>query len=543
MRIYKFTGLVGCMLLISMTRAQATDYHVCDCGVGADIDCVAGNDGNVATDVNNPWLTHEKGRVAFATINGGDAILFCQGGAWDINSGNTRWINNNCTANNRCEIGAYLPSWASGDEARPILRRLDGANGMDFVDGGNANHEEGYRVSDIHLLGTPASATFGMFFYNDIDDVTVENVRIEGFQAGFHLAGSNACDPNDLLCDGKNENIDLLNSEIINNREQGWLGGSTNSAVINNVFFNNGNRASFDHNIYVSGNTVDMVVQNNHLKYSALDINGVCQGTSLVVHGVHHNLLIDGNYIEEDLGMAGFGCWGIAADGGSSAAEVFTNMTISNNTVKNVGNLAIGVGSCQNCVIENNVIMQSQFIETIGIASPDRVTAVEDSISTGIVVRNNTLFFGPNSTGTGVKINDEGNNHQIVSNVIDYAGNQSNFNCIHTNLAGSDFIDIDYNLCHYPSAAGAQWSQGFNDLAAWQNASGFDMNSNQSDPQFKNSATGDFSASNEFSPMVDAGHLTLSSIDDFNQVVRDSAPDKGAFEYVLNDVIFIDGFE
>jgi len=543
MGFMRLTVLLGVLLFISVPKVMSAKYHVCDCGNGADSDCLSGDDARSGLDINNAWKSHEKARSSFATINAGDAILFCQGGAWDIASGLNRWVNSNCTVTDRCEISTYIPNWASGDEGRPVLRRLDGVNGMEFVDGGNANHEEGYLLKGLHLIGTPASPTFGLFFFNDIDDVAIDDVRVEGFQAGVHLAGSNACEPSDLLCDGRNDNIDLTNSEIVNNREQGWLGGSDNSEVINNVFLNNGNRASFDHNIYVSGNTTDMVVQHNTLKYSALDANGVCQGTSLVVHGSHHNLLIDGNFIEEDIGMAGFGCWGIAADGGSSAIESFTNMTISNNRIKNVGNLAIGVGSCQRCVIENNVIQQFQAIQTLGVAAPDRVTSAEDALLTDVIVRNNTFYFGPNSDGTGIKINDEGANHQIVSNVIYYAGSQNNFNCLETNLPFGNFTDIDSNLCYFPAAVAAQWSNGFLDLADWQNASGFDLNSQSLDPAFANSSADDFSAIDSFSPMLDSGHLTLSSLHAINGVLRDNLPDKGAYEYTLNDVIFINGFE
>jgi len=502
---------------------------------------VVGNDNNTGLSISNPWQSHEKGIQTFGSMNTGDAVLFCQGGAWDINSGINRWVNGSCIESNRCEIGSYAPDWASGDEARPILRRLDGMNGMEFADGGNANHEEGYMVRGLHLIGTPGVPSFGMFLFNDIDDVAVDDVRIEGFFVGFHLAGSNQCDGSDPNCDGQNNNIDLSNSEIINNHEQGWLGGSNNSSVINNTFRNNGNRASFDHNIYVSGNTVDMVVSNNSLKYSALDNNGVCQGTSLVVHGSHDNLLIEDNLVEEDIGMAGFGCWGIAADGGSSSSEVFNGLTIRNNTVKNLGNLAIGVGSCVNCVIENNIIIQNQAMDTRGIMSPDRVTAANDATSSDIVIRNNTLYYGVNSTGTGITINDEGNN-QIVSNVIFYQGNQNNFNCLTTNLTTNAFLDIDYNLCYFPNAINAEWADGFFNLTAWQTGSGFDSHSLVIDPEFKDINNEGFSATDEFSPMVDSGHPTLSSTFGFN-VIRDINPDKGAYEYVLDDLIFLNGFE
>jgi len=533
--------LIG-VFIVNPTFVLSANHYVCDCAIGADNECIAGNDGNSGLDLNSPKQSYEQARMTFTNINTNDAVLFCQGGAWDINSGNSRWVNGNCDASNRCIIGSYLPNWASGDEARPILRRLDGANGMDFVDGGDANHEEGYLVSGLHLIGTDGSASFGMFFYNDIDDVDVDDVRIESFQVGFHLAGSNPCDVNDPLCDGKNDNIYLSNSEIVNNREQGWLGGSDNSSISNNQFLNNGNRASFDHNIYVSGFTSDMVVRNNTLKYSALDTNGDCQGTSLVVHGTHHNLLIEGNFIEEDLGMAGFGCWGIAVDGGSSSIEVFTDLTIRNNTIKNLGNLAIGVGSCQNCWIENNIIIQNQAMETRGIMTPDRVTAPEDAISTDVIVRNNTIYFGLNSTGTGITIRDEGINHQMVSNVIYYAGIQNNFNCLNTNLTFNTFTEIDNNLCYFTNAVNAEWADGFSDLSAWQNSSGFDGNSLSIDPEFNDINGFDFTAASAFSPMVDAGHPTLSSALGIN-APRDQIPDMGAYEHVFNDLIFAHGFE
>jgi hypothetical protein len=260
------------------------------------------------------------------------------------------------------------------------------------------------------------------------------------------------------------------------------------------------------------------------------------------VHGTHHNLLIEGNFIEEDIALAGFGCWGIAADGGSSSIEIFTGLTIRNNTIKNLGNLAIGVGSCQNCLIENNVIIQNQAMETRGIMSPDRVTAPEDAISTDVIVRNNTIYFGLNSTGTGITIRDEGINHQMVSNIIHYSGNQNNFNCLNTNLAFNAFTEVENNLCYFPNAANAEWADSFGDLIAWQISSGFDENSLTINPGFIDINGNDFAAASAFSPIVDTGHSALSSPFAIN-AARDQSPDIGAFEYVFDDLIFANGFE
>ena len=62
------------------------------------------------------------------------------------------------------------------------------------------------------------------------------------------------------------------------------------------------------------------------------------------------------------------------------------------------------------------------------------------------------------------------------------------------------------------------------------------------DPEFKNINVGDFSATDEFSPVVNSGHLSLSSPAAINGL-RDSSPDKGAYEFMFDDVIFQDGFE
>ncbi len=521
----------------------ATTYHVCDCGTGSDSQCVAGQDSNAGTSPNNPWQSHEHARTQFSALAAGDAILFCQGGAWDINSGNSRWLNSNCQQNTRCEIGGYVPSWGNGNLSRPKLTRLDGGNGIAFEDGGDANHEEGILLQGLHLVGTPGSNSFGVFMFNDVDHVTIHDMRIEGFGVGVHLAGSNPCDPNDLQCDGNSEFITLSQSEVINNHVQGWLGGSLGSRIVGNQFIGNGSSPVFDHNVYVAGSSADMVVQNNVLMDNALDGNGVCQGTSLVVHGIHDNLLIDGNQVEEGLNQAGPGCWGIAVDAAYDTAEGFTNITISNNTIKNMGNLSIGLSSCQNCVLENNLIWQQQATGNTGIAVPNRPLAAGDLSSSHITIRNNTAFWGSSSGGTAVAINDEGMQHQVVSNVFYYAGSDAGFNCLQTNLAVSDFMAVDHNLCHFPNAPSAEWSDGMGDLLAWQNATGFDLNSLAQDPQFANLNAGDLRAADEFSPMVDQGHPGLSSGHDITGSNRDQQPDMGAYELLRADVIFAHGFE
>ena len=207
-------------VLVSASSLSA-DYYACDCQPGADVDCLPGNDSDAGT-IGAPWQTYERARAAFASVNAGDAVRFCSGGLFSPAS-SSRWVNSACLAANRCTIGDYVPDWASGDETRPLVVTSGGAHGIAFEDGGDANHEEGVVVENLVLRGSGSG--FGVFLYNDIDDVELRNIHVEGFGVGVHLAGSNPCS-SDPLCDGLNERIVLRDSTVIENTSQGWLGAS-----------------------------------------------------------------------------------------------------------------------------------------------------------------------------------------------------------------------------------------------------------------------------------------------------------------------------
>ena len=120
----------GCMLLILFTLSVkgiagqgasrstasisgANSYYVCSCASDADSDCQAGDDNGTGT-LNDPWETYAQARQTFGTLAAGESILFCEGGAWELTDNDTRWVNGNCQADNRCLVGSYTPTWASG---------------------------------------------------------------------------------------------------------------------------------------------------------------------------------------------------------------------------------------------------------------------------------------------------------------------------------------------------------------------------------------------------------------------------------------------
>jgi parallel beta-helix repeat protein len=518
---------------VGLDPGAGTIHYVCDCGTGADASCQPGDDAGAGDSMAAPWQTMAKAITEFANLAPGDSIALCRGGSFtvDANTG-TRWVNGQCLAANPCIVRDYPPPWAAGQVGRPIVSALSGSNGFAFEDGGDADHEEGYTFMNLDIRGSGDGD--GFFLYNDIDDVLVCNVSIDNFAIGFHVEGSN---PPAVGSDGENERIVLRSSSITNNSAQGWLGACDGCAVEYCSFQNNGfAEAVFNHNIYFSGSStgpsVGMRAVGNDLYQSAF-VGGTCQGVSLVVHGEHDGLLIEGNTVHEDLGAADPGCWGIAMDTGYAEAEGFSHVTIRNNTVVNVGNVGIGLDACDSCVVENNVVIQEQAIDTLGIAVPDRDRGPEDLPMTDVTVRNNSLLFGTAAGGIGIALGGEGTGHLEVSNAIQYLGNGGGWSCFALDQPTASYAAVDHNLCFYPSASGGEWMQGAGALAAWQSSSGLDMGSLASDPAFA-SVTGpgyDLAPSSASSPLVNAGDSAQSSAADHDGKSRDAQPDIGAYEW------------
>lgn len=147
------------------------------------------------------------------------------------------------------------------------------------------------------------------FFYNDVDDVDVCGMHIEGFGIGFHLAGSNAPSAGS---DRRNARIVLSHSNVVKNSDQGLLGGCESCGVHNTRFDNNGFKGPvFHHNVCLSGGpqATGMFALDNELSHSAI-VGGTCTGVSLVEHGRLDGLRIEGNRVREDICAAGPGCLG-----------------------------------------------------------------------------------------------------------------------------------------------------------------------------------------------------------------------------------------
>jgi hypothetical protein len=179
-------------------------------------------------------------------------------------------------------------------------------------------------------------------------------------------------------------------------------------------------------------------------------------------------------------------------------------------------------------------VINEQPYYVTGVAAPDRERSAEDLELTGITVRNNSIWIDADG-GAGIQLGGSGTEHVIVSNAIHYEGASTSWSCLNADLPDGDYVSIDYNICSFPNAPGAEWGHSVgtapDPLLAWQEARGFGLNSQAEDPAFADPASADLSAAGDGSPMIDNGHPTLSSDLDQAGNYRDATPDIGAHEW------------
>ena len=162
-----------CLLYMLSFSAQAMDYHVCS----------NGNDSNGGLSHGTAWKTYTKAQSAFSSLNGGDSIRFCKGEEFAV-TGGTRWVNFNSTSDNRVTISSYTPP-GSTNLNNPTLNAPKGSV-FRMEDGGNANHDEGYVISNLILKG--GSSGWAIFIYNDSDFIDILEVEIYNFGIGMFSA-------------------------------------------------------------------------------------------------------------------------------------------------------------------------------------------------------------------------------------------------------------------------------------------------------------------------------------------------------------------
>jgi hypothetical protein len=540
------TSAVGALFvlpwLLFAGSARAVDYYACDCAAGAAGGCVAGNDAASGTSPATAWRSYDRAQDAWATLAAGDTLRFCRGGVFPI-AGSTRWVNARCRAEQPCTVMAYTADWSQGGEDLPRLERTSG-DAISFENGGDARHEEGYVFRELELACTGcAGQGSGVFVYNDVDDVRLEDLRIRGFGVGVFHGGSLACAADAAGCDARNVRLSLRGSDIRDNDVQGFLGAGDDLLIDGNRFEGNGRSGILEHNVYISGDASRVVVSRNELYRSAAR-TGRCEGASLVAHGSLTDLRIEGNFLHEDVGAAGPSCWGINISPAYASGETFLRAVVRGNRLHNLGNAAIALTSCVDCVVENNLILHEQPFGITAIYASALTHQPDDATLQRLRVRNNSIQVGA-AGGVGIRVGGEGTQHEIVSNALRQtaAGDNGNWACFALDLPANAYAAVDNNVCGYAPGAMREWEQGSGSLANWRVLSGFDGRSRADDPGFAGAFAGsfDFAAADLGVAMIGAGHPRLSAVTDFHGVARGVPADAGAQQNA--DRLFADSYE
>jgi hypothetical protein len=511
---------------------RGTVYYYCDCGTGADANCLPGLDTNAGTNAAAPRRTIADAVNRYHGLTGTNTIAFCKGGAFDAMPTNWLSLNNaSCAAGTTCnDLREYAPTTFKNGAvptAKPIINTVATDVSTFAVTGVNG----GLRILNLSLKGSTGGATNGshaFFFYRGAHDVTMCNLDMDAFDMPvYNESGGDA--------DAKTTNIKLTGSNITNSRVIAYLGGGDNAEISYNNWDGNGSSNMFDHTIYLgtSKNISNVQVVGNYIHGQ---YGPTCLGAAMIAHASIDGLLVKDNIVALEATQTAPGCWGIGFNNNTNAThpQYYRNAVFSGNTVINGGNLGFTVSSCPGCVIENNVIIQNWASgggTGISVPSYGANATRGDDVNTANVIRNNTVWFGPNSTGTstGIDVNVEGTGYIVANNTVSSVQTTGTLNCFRQRLPLSSYAFINNNHCY--STVANKWETTQGTLAAWKTyaaAYGFDSASLTGDPLFTAPGT-DFTPA-AGSPLIGKGGTTQKSTYDKAGKTRPSPPAIGAYE-------------
>jgi hypothetical protein len=511
---------------------RGTVYYYCDCGTGADANCVPGDNANAGTAPNAPRRTIDDAVTRYNALTGTNTIAFCKGGAFDATPVNWLSLNNSsCAAGTTCnDFREYAPTTFKNNAA-PIAKPIINTVASGVTTFAVAGVKGGVRFLNLSLKGSTGGATNGshaFFLYRGAHDVTMCNLDMDAFDMPvYNESGGDG--------DAKTTNIKLTGSNITNSRVIGYLGGGDNADISYNNWDGNGSSNVFDHTIYLASakNVSNMQVVGNYIHGQ---YGPTCLGAVMIAHASIDGLLVRDNTIVLEASQTAPGCWGIGFNNNTNAthAQYYRNAVFSGNTVINAGNLGFTVSSCPGCVIEDNVIIQNWAAGgATGISVPVYAANASrgDDVSTANLIRNNTIWFGPNATGTntGIDVNVEGTNYVVANNTVSSTQSTGTLNCFRHRLPLSSYAFINNNHCY--STVANRWETTQGTLAAWRTYAavpGFDSASLTGDPLFTVPGTNFTPAAG--SPLIHGGNAAHGSVSDLTGKVRPSPPAIGAYE-------------
>lgn len=535
------------------TQTAGTAHYFCDCattgtaglpptGQRPQAGCTVGSDAASGLSPATAKRTYAAAQALFSSLGPDDRILFCNGGAFDDSTaGSTSWVNTGVSAAHPIIVGTYDAAWG-GNGVRPVILNALGVYAFNLT--GSDSPKGGYVFAglDIEGIGQNAAACANspscgpnpcpmeaFFVYNQVNDVSICDVKMAWHCIGMEMAGGNNSTDD-------NQRFTIRNSVIVNNDAQGFL-GSGSSLLIDRSFFDyNGKKdANLDHHIYFSsGISTGCVISNNELYRNSPVGGGGCAGVALVTHGIFDGLTIVQNWIHEPHGTALGGCYGIGIMPGYTSAEMFAHTFVQRNFIQDMGGSAVEMEACHNCTVEGNIITAASD------SAMEAVTLTGGSVGTGDWTNDTIAVQGNTAYGAGVQFreSDTAANISFGDNVTQRT-ESGTVNLFDHQLSTASYTRMDRNWGYAPSAGTVRWNAtGAQSLPTWRSGTGFDTNSTVgTDPKFTGpTVTGTMTSigaalkPQASSGLVGAGSSTYVTTSDFSGATRSNPPSIGAME-------------
>lgn len=550
--------LIALGLALAACGANAASYYLSDCFASTPAPaagCTIGSDTTGTGTSTNPWQTIAK----LPTINPGDTVYFAKGGAFSFSG---LWYPHFGTQASPTTYTSYQATWCSSGACltqRPILYSSANTSLLALSNAGVSVPKAGITIDGLALVADPTSNnlyTYAVFIYNDSKWITINNVELTNYGEGIVIQGNAGIGPGS---DGTNRYIKITNSNIHDNLNQGLQGFATDMLIENNSFTFNGKGAGCSnrcHNLYIGGTgttpdlaTLRVMVRGNYFHGAGYGGGSTCLGVEMNMHGTGSYVTFEDNTID-DTGDATGGCYGISAvSADPGVAEGMSYVTIRGNHIINVAGNGIGMSSCfVGCVIENNVIVITNGISTIGIQLPGSLEESIDRKNNAVTVRNNSIYFGGSTSASkGITFDTDGTSNVAVSNLVYYDSSAASGHLCYQPGPLSMFTVWDNNLC-FDASAFYKYSATYSTLALAQ-AAGFDVHGLQSDPLLvatPASGNGYSLALQTGSPAINAANTTYSSRLAYQGRVPSGVRDIGAYDFgsgapVTSSPVFIKG--
>ncbi len=566
--------ILAALLALPMMGASATTYYFSSCDAGVPsrgtpaATCVAGNNANDGLTTATP--KRNAAGISVTNLPAGSSFKLARGGVWANSWGRVIVKSNFSTKAQPFLVEDYVTPAGSGADAPPkiiIDASLPTADctalcNRPFEFAGVASRAgiEGYVIRNLFITGMrdayasppvtgpSVSGVWGLYLLNGTG-IIIDNMDLERGSLGIESGGS----PRAVLT----RDIWIKNSRMRYN-SQGIHGVYTDALIENNDISDNaagtGSQAAFIHNVYFSG-FINSIFRNNRVERNAIDVStGKCNSVSVVMHGVVDNSVFENNLVREDDSSSA--CFSLAADPAYSTAqppEEFKKLVIRNNRFINFGNYGVGLSSCNDCVIENNLLYKaggSVGGYAIGVPGSNPTnhsingTPNQDLVgSPRVHIRNNTIYiagYSPGYPSRGIRhlvgaSSGGGTGHTITNNIIVFGGSSAGTQyCFDVGTpAPGDFAAINNNLCYgIPAVTNLLWAQA--QTLAQAQALGFSTVHSTADPLFVSlptAANGWQMSIQSGSPAKNAGSATYKARLGYGNAVPTDARDIGAYEY------------